>query len=261
MDCQRLLSLTAVSGLLCGGLALVPLTCSAQSASAQLDPKILAKVNELANVQKNLSTLSTPGTELHAKEVARAETPSGSVVRYEFFATNLPHDRQYILGTLRINQELQMDPDPKILDPSGKVMDGPDDPLDLFVMAAKGEPYRFQLTSKDGKYKTFVSVVPFPIAGSDQGCSVEAILLLPDAEAVLLQGKGFSPESTIHINIDSGDEKHSGNQNADKEGKWSSLLLPYRNGAQKGETKVTTSSPTCHPELNITWGKGTYHLE
>jgi len=130
---------------------------------AAVDPNMIEQVNRLANVQKNLAKNNTPGAELWAREISRLKTAEGTLVQYEFFASNLPKDLEYRFGTLRINQELQMDSKPKTLDFMGRLIDGPDDPLYLFAMAAKGEPYRFQLASPDGKYRAFLSLVPFPI--------------------------------------------------------------------------------------------------
>ena len=140
-------------------------------------------------------------------------------------------------------------------------MDGPDNPVDLLLMAAKGEPYRFRLISKDGKYRAFASVIPFPIKGFDNSCSVEAILLLPDAEGVLVLGGGFKPGTGVQVEIDSASEKKSGKVSTDEQGKFSLVLMPYKKDTRQGTTTLAVNTPDCHPSLKFTWGRGTYHVE
>ncbi len=240
---------------------LVALCAAQDQPPSDLSPEGLAKVNELVNVQKNLTKQNTPGAELRVVETDRAKSPYGTTVRYELFAKNLPADQKYLLGVLRIDQQLEMFPGEKTFASSGQVMDGPDDPVIVLAQAAKGEPYRLQLASKDGKYKAFTSVVPFPISAKDKACSIEAILLQPDAVAVLLQGGGFPPKTIIHVDTDSEGEKHSGDVRTNDEGEYSFLMMPYKKGVKKGEARVAVNSSDCHPELRFTWGKGTYQTE
>jgi hypothetical protein len=236
--------------------------CLGQDVSApELKSDVVKQINRLADLQKNLTTMNSFGAELEVVEVARTATSQGSVVGYELYVKNLPHDRQYQLSTERINQQSIKENKLKTLAQSGKVMDGPDDPVDLLLMAAKGEPYRFRLSSKDGKYQAFASVIPFPIIGVDKSCSVEAILLLPDAEGVLVLAKGFKVFSSIQVKIDSAGDEKSRNVPTDEAGKFSLVLMPYKKDMSQGVTTVALDSPDCHPSLKFTWGKGTYHVE
>jgi hypothetical protein len=238
------------------------LLCLGQDVSApELKPEVVKKINRLADLQKNLTTMNTLGAELQVVELARTATSQGSVVGYELYAKNLPHDRQYLLSTERIDQQSVKKDKLKTLAQSGKVMDGPDDPVDLLLMAAKGEPYRFRLSSKDGKYQAFASVVPFPIIGVDKSCSVEAILLMPDAEGVLVLAKGFKASIGVQVSIDSAGDEKGGNVRTNEAGKLSLVLMPYKKDTSQGVTTVALSSTDCHPSLKFTWGKGTYHVE
>jgi hypothetical protein len=240
----------------------VTFLCSGQDVSApELKPEVVKQINRLADLQKNLTKMNTLGAELRVVELDRTATSQGIVVGYELYAKNLPHDGQYLLSTERIDQQLVKEDKLKTLAQSGKVMDGPDDPIDLLLMAAKGEPYRFRLSSKDGKYQAFASIVPFPIIGVDKSCSVEAILLLPDAEGVLVLAKGFKASIDVQVALDSAGDQKGGSVRTDEAGKASLVLMPYKKGTTQGVTTVALNSPDCHPSLRFTWGKGTYHVE
>lgn len=233
-----------------------------EAEKAGFTPEMIDQVNKLANIQKNWGEkMNTPGTEFSLKEVRRIKIEDGTLVKYELYTKNLPRDQQYELSMYRIDQNLETEEKPKILSASGQVMDGADDPHCLLLMAAKGEPYRFALLSKDGQFKAFASVVPFPIKAEDKSCSLEAIRLLPDAEEVLLRGTGFAPGTPVHIDIDSEGEKHGGEVTSDEKGNYTSVLMPYKKDVAKGEVQVKASSPACKPSLKFTWGKGTYQVE
>ena len=229
---------------------------------AGLTPEMMDQMNRLANIQKNWGEkMNTPGVELSLKESGRGKIEAGTFVRYDLYTKNLPHDREYEFSIYRIDQKLQTEENAKILSASGQVMDGADDPHGLLLMGAKGEPYRFALVSKDGEFKAFASVVPFPITAHDKACFLEAIRLLPDAEEMLLRGTGFPPATPVHIDIDSEGEKHGGDVTSDEKGGYTFVLMPYKKDIAKGEAKVKASNAACKPALKFTWGKGTYHIE
>lgn len=133
--------------------------------------------------------------------------------------------------------------------------DKPDDPIDLALRPASGEPVRLGLVSVDGKTKAFAKLVPVPLRGEDKGCGIEATLLTPGGEAVLIEGTGFPPNSDIAMDSESGDERHSAKGKVDSEGRYSSALLPYRRSVTQGTTNVALKSGTCAPSVNVTWGR------
>ncbi len=75
--------------------------------------------------------------------------------------------------------------------------------VQLEFLSAKAEPHRMLLLSKNGKYKVAIMVIPNPIVGTDQGCSVEVIRATAKFEAAILRGKGFSPmmSSSTHLTL------------------------------------------------------------
>jgi hypothetical protein len=73
-----------------------------------------------------------------------------------------------------------------------------------------GERVRLGLVSTDGATKVFAKVVPVALGGEDHGCSVDAILLTPGAELVLIVSSGFPPNSDVTMDSRSQDERQGG---------------------------------------------------
>jgi hypothetical protein len=80
-------------------------------------------------------------------------------------------------------------------------------------------------------------------------------LLTPGAELVLIEGTGFPSTAEITMDSESAGERHSAKGKTDADGLYTSALLPYREGAVKGTTKVTLVTAKCAPSLNVQWGK------
>jgi len=137
----------------------------------------------------------------------------------------------------------------------------PNDPIVLKVSAGLGEPKRFGLISHDRRAKAFVSVVPFPVTGSDAACSVGAILLTKNGEAVLVEGNGFAPDAEIHLEANSQGEVRNSVVNADDKGNFYQIELPYVEGKSSGTVKVTAQAKTCSPSLTLNWGTDSYRIQ
>jgi len=230
-------------------------------------------VTRLANVQRNWGApMNSPGASVSLRQTSTRKIENHTAIVYRLFATGLPKDKVYDL--LATSFDLQ--PTPSLtgitLDATGQAIcagrqdtcgdpQKPNDPVNLVVLAARGEPKRFSLVSEDGQAKAFVSVVPFPIIETDRGCAAEAILLLADAGAVLIHGSGFGPNTAVHFVGDSGGEEQQGDFNVDADGSFYNGLLPYTNGKTTGATKVTLTSQSCSPSLTFKWGKDSYQLQ
>ena len=100
-----------------GFAIMAALLCSGQGVSSpELKPELVRQINRLADLQRDLTKMNTLGAELQIVESARTTTSQGNVVGYELFAKNLPRDRQYVLSTERINQEVTKEDKMKTLD-------------------------------------------------------------------------------------------------------------------------------------------------
>ncbi|HVO99866.1 MAG TPA: hypothetical protein VMT15_17460 [Bryobacteraceae bacterium] len=133
--------------------------------------------------------------------------------------------------------------------------DKPDDPIDITLRPAPGEPVRLGLISTDGATKLFARLVPVPIRGEDHGCSAEATLLTPGAELLLITGSGFPANGEITVGSDSEGERHDLKGKSDAEGRYTGALLPSKQGVAKGVVHVRLKSAKCAPAVSIPWGR------
>lgn len=246
------------------------------TAYAQQPTDLLARAKEestrLANIQRNWGPkMNSPGVDISLKEMGRRQTGGGTAVMYRIFVTGFSEDGIYSLTSVDLNLNVSTALEGITVDKSGQVIcagrpgtcsaTAPNDPVDLTIFAARGEPKRFGFVSQDGKKKAFISVIPFPIMATDNGCSVEAILLTPNAEAMLIYGSGFKPDSVVHSVAISETEKQEADLNSDVKGDVYEVQLPYVKGYGDGTSKVTLTSKTCSPSLSYKWGKDTYRMQ
>jgi hypothetical protein len=131
----------------------------------------------------------------------------------------------------------------------------PDDPIDIKLQPVAGEPVRLGLISADGTTRVFGKLTPVRLEGGDGGCGVEATLLTPAGELVLIEGSGFPANQEVTMDSDSGNERHSGKGKADNEGRYATALLPFRQGAAGGVTKVRLKAGGCSPAVLVPWGR------
>ncbi len=141
---------------------------------------------------------STPGTSLAIKESSR----SGQVIKFRLYAEGLPKDEIYSIVTWPVTQKGPSELVKGVtLDAAGQAIcagtpttcsgDQLNDPIDIARDPVPGEPLRLGLVSADGRIKVFAKVVPVPLHREDRGCTVEAVLLTPGSELVLIVGSGF----------------------------------------------------------------------
>jgi hypothetical protein len=133
--------------------------------------------------------------------------------------------------------------------------DKPNDAIDLPFSPVPGEPVRLGLVSADGATKVFAKLVPRPLRGEDHGCSVEATLLTPAAEIILIEGSGFPPNSDLVLDSNSEGERHSGPGKVGPDGSYVSGVLPYKAGVKFGKVQVNLKSAKCSPSVEIPWGR------
>ena len=242
---------------------LLLLTICLFAQSADVSPEIQQRAQRNANVYRNLSAQSTTGAQLRAERIEVKQLPgAGKLVHFRLYASGVPHDVPYHLLMIRINgSAAQSPPDPKIVEESGLVADSPGDSHDLYLAAAKGEPYYFALISDDKKVRVFTSVIPFPIKAEDKKCSIEVVRLTVDFEQALVRFTEFPPDAKIQIESDSAGEKRGFEAHTDKLGSSDVTILPYKKDTEKGDLMLKASSGTCSPTIRFTWGKNTYRTE
>ena len=131
----------------------------------------------------------------------------------------------------------------------------PNDPIHLPFHAVPGEPVRFGIVSSDGSIKAFAKVVPLPLQGEDKGCRASATLLTPGSELLFVEGTGFPPNAEVAMSGNSEGEKHDSKEKANAQGRFTSALLPYKQGLTHGAVKIVLKSAACSPAVTVPWGK------
>jgi hypothetical protein len=256
------------------GLVLVLLWTSACGAAQDLDASTRDKAEGMTKALINWGPkMNTPGVNVWLDETGHGRVEGHSFVKYEIYASGLINGHVYTLLSWDIGE-----PQPKAvlegvtLDNTGRAIcagrrdtcgsaDKPNDPVELILVGAEGEPKRLALISQDGKEKGFTSIVPFPIAVSDHACSLSAILGLRDAELVLLRGTGFTPNVQVEIDYSSSGEHKTLIAKTTGEGSYDQVVLPFVKGTSVGTASVRFITATCSPSLTFQWGKGTYHTQ
>lgn len=205
---------------------------------------------------------STPNMSLTIKETSR----SGQTIKFGLSGEGLPKDKTYSIVSWPITQDKLS----KILSgvtfnssgvaicagiPNTCAGEKPDDPINLVAQPVSGEPIRFGVISDDGAIKLFAKIVPLPLKGEDRGCTVEAVLLTPDATLLWIEGSGFAPDSEVTFEGDSEGERQSHTAKTDPGGRYISSVLPYKQGIAQGTIKITLRSTKCSPSVSVPWGK------
>jgi hypothetical protein len=139
--------------------------------------------------------------------------------------------------------------------------DKPDDPIDLAMQAGLGEVKRVALIAVDKSAQAFASVVPFPNRASDGGCTLEATLVTPKAEAVMLSAVGFKAGVALDIEMNSEGERQRPAARTDANGAYEWVVLPFKKGLAKGRAQVSVHADNCNPALSFAWGDGSYALQ
>jgi hypothetical protein len=249
-------------------LTVAPVLALRLAASAQG----LDSVQQLISMQRAWSPkTNSAGATLTLIEGSRTTADGHSVVRYRMMASGLPRDKTYSLVMWQLGGQPQGVMSGVTIDATGTAIcagkagtcqgDKPDDPIDLAVQAGLGEVKRVALIAADKSAQVFASVVPFPNRATDGGCTLEATLVTPKAEAVTLSATGFKPGVTLDIEMNSEGEKHHPSAKTDANGAYELVVLPFKKGLAKGRARVSVHSDSCNPALSFAWGEGSYMLQ
>jgi hypothetical protein len=250
---------------------------SARPLFAQTDAEDDARSRENASRLANLQVrwgppMNSPGAEIHLKQISERTDDGHRAIVYRLFATGFPKGEGLALEEVSMDLEITPVMEGISLDDSGQAICSgkpgtcgdtakPDDPINFVVSAAKGEPKRFSLVSEDGMIKAFTYVVPFPISGKDAACSVEAILLSENADALLVRGSGFKPRAAVRHTVVSEGETRESDVTANQNGEFTDVELPAAKGKTKGTATASFHSSDCNPSLSYDWGEGSYQLQ
>jgi hypothetical protein len=274
---MRQISLAFFSVLLC-----LPCVALSQDATANQGehpvepPRLDATATLRGIVNQQLAWESnkvSTGATLQLKEIARQRHSDRTLVTYRIVASGFSPDGVYTLMQWGLDNQIhQLLTGVTFMKDGTAVCSGtkpgscgdpakPDDPIDLPFFGAKGEAVRLALASPGGKPLATVSAEPFPISAEEKGCNLSAILLFPNAEAILIEGAGFASGTTVSFTGDSSGEKHDSTHEVDAKGNFRFVVLPNKAGVDHGTITLQPTTGSCRPSMTMPWGKDSYKLQ
>jgi hypothetical protein len=232
----------------------------------QLDQEL----NREAGLEMVFRNPLPPLAKLTFKAMETTEVKGRKLIRYSVATSRLTKPGPYILmlWDIQTNTPVMAFQDVK-LDPNGtlrcaqKTKDcpggGPNGQLVLGFTGMAGQARRLVLAGADKKPLAMGEVVPFPAAGTDQACTIEAVLMRPDASAVYVIGRGFEPGEAVKLESSSFDQSSNSDKTANGVGVITTMLSPFVKGHDEGKTVITMASSKCRPTTAFNWGA--YHEE
>ena len=211
---------------------------------------------------------NSSGAKLTYKQTGREFAGGRTVLTYNLFATGLPRDQKYVLWTWGITTGPRAIAD-AYLNGDGKVVNVRadreahvnEDPIDLRISGAKGEPVRFALVSADGTLHAFTRIIPFPMEKDSGACHLSVIELAPNYAGVQMVVTGLQPEEAVKIAERSGDEGGSAKGVADAEGVYNAAVFPVLKGKQSGKARFELDGQSCKIAIDFSWGEGTQNAQ
>lgn len=273
-----------ITSLLLATLLFLPHAASAQNATGanaqaggasvvpgppDLQKLLLQIVRE--QVSFELNSVST-GATIRLRELVRQRLGDRTFVKYELIASGVEPKGLYAVMRWGLDNSLKpvfkkasILEDGTLACPSTIAalcgLDKPNDPLIINFFGAAGEALRLVLTRPDGKPLATVSITPFPLESKNNRCALSAVLLMPEAAAILIEGEGFPPNMIVPLMGDSSGEKKELPHEADARGKLQFVVLPSKLGVNTGTITIRPTTGTCHPQVTVPWGKHSYQLQ
>lgn len=211
---------------------------------------------------------NTGGATLLVKEVGRGRTNKQTVVTYNLFASGLPKDLEYTLWTRLPGEQPQetaaayINKDGLIVnvlaDPANGIAE---DPINLRVLAGRGEPKLFALISTDAHYRAFGQAVPFPIENALGPCRISATMMSREYNSVFVALTGLQPKEEFQVVQKSGNEGGQTKHTAEADGTFRTLVFPAAKGQSSGKFQLTVTAKSCTVGLEVPWGQGSYVIQ
>jgi len=130
-----------------------------------------------------------------------------------------------------------------------------------FGTAAKGEPFKFTLsTTKGKKISASVEIIPYPLTVKDEaGHTLSLKMIDPFGENYRFEAAGFEPNESLRLCSKSGSEIVQGSFQASDEGKACGTLLPAVIGASTGSAAVQIIGITTkNLRIEYKWGSSAF---
>ncbi len=211
---------------------------------------------------------NSPGSALVVKETGRTRANGQTVITYNLFASGLPKDAEYSLWVRPAGGNPQAAAD-AFINKDGLVVsvladaahNVAEDPINLKVVAGRGEPKQFAIISNDSRYRVFGAVVPFPIETTSGPCRISVTMMGPNYSAVSIVVTGLRPKEQIQIHQQSGSESGDSKERAAADGSYRATVFPFVKGQSSGKLAFAVTSGTCGVGIGIPWGQGSYAIQ
>jgi hypothetical protein len=208
------------------------------------------------------------GATLVIKEGARSRVNGKTVVTYNLFVSGLPTNADYTLWIKVVGKNPQAVADAFInkdglvvnvlSDPAHNVVE---DPVNLKVVAGRGEPKQFAVIAKDGRYRVFGQVVPFPIERASGPCNISATMMGTDYYGVFVVVTGLQPNEEFQTIQQSGSEGGTTKATAAADGSYRTLVFPFVKGQSTGTLRFGVAAKVCAVDVEVPWGQGSYAIQ
>jgi hypothetical protein len=211
---------------------------------------------------------NSPGVTLTNKELKRDSINGHPVVTYNLYAPGLPRGLHFVLWSRNVGGEPKpatdayINQDGKVVrvlaDPQRNIQE---DPINLRVAGAKGQPLGFALTSDDGTLKVFTQIIPFPINVSSGPCSLSAIETGPYYSGMLISVTGLQPNEDLKLEQRSENEGGQSKAKADGTGNYRTLIMPFVKGKTSGTASFEVTASSCKIGFSFPWGQGSQNSQ
>jgi hypothetical protein len=193
-------------------------------------------------------------------------TQNGSFTRYRVFAAGAPENKVYAWRFWKDDDEPKTAPEDIYVNARGLLMTRkplpeeessvqvPGGEFDITPEAHPGEPFRYDILSRDNQFSIPGTLVPLPVSAEDRGCRLEARTALPRALAVLFVSNGLPMESKIPLVVESEGSTTTLQMVTDSAGQAIVAAFPSVPGKTQGILRATMEGPDCLPSVSLPWG-------
>jgi hypothetical protein len=208
------------------------------------------------------------GATLVVKEGGRSRVNGKTVITYNLFVSGLPRDAEYTLWMKLVGSNPQavanafINKDGLIVnvlsDPAHNIAE---DPINLKVVAGRGEPKQFAVIANDGRQRVFGQVVPFPIERASGPCNISATMMGPNYNGVSVVVTGLQPNEEFQTTQQSGSEGGTSKAAAVADGSYKTLIFPFVKGQPSGTLRFKVSAKVCAVDIEVPWGQSSYAIQ
>jgi hypothetical protein len=211
---------------------------------------------------------NSDGATLLLKEIGRNRPNGQTVITYNLYVAGLPKDVEYTLWTRLVGNKPQAVAD-AFVNKDGLVVsvlsdsahNVTEDPINLKVVAGRGEPKLFAVIANDGRYRVFGQVVPFPIENTSGPCRISATMAGQNYIGVSVVVTGLQSKEEFQIAQWSGSEAAQTTATAADDGSYRTLVLPFVKGQSSGKLKFSVNAKACTVNVEVPWGQGSYAIQ